>query len=115
MIDIKYIDNDISKGILIDWKKVKKEFKKLNIPNFVHSPIDYNFNKNAYFIELSERSVGKTTNWLLLGIIFDKYLYLSNLLYHYHYKTILSIQTNHYKQLESLFYIHIRNLQLVLD
>ena len=72
MLDINYIDDDISKGILVDWKKVKKEFKKLNIPNFVHSPINYNFNKNTYFIELSERSVGKTTNWLLLGIILFK-------------------------------------------
>ena len=29
MLDIKYIDDDISKGVLVDWKKVKKDFKKL--------------------------------------------------------------------------------------
>lgn len=69
---IKYIDNDISNGIKYDYKLIKKEFNKLNVPKEFHTPINYNFNDSNYFVELSERSVGKTTNWLLWGMCQNK-------------------------------------------
>ena len=70
---IKYIDNDINKGIKYDYKFLLKEYNKLGIPKEYHTPASYNFNNSNYFVELSERSVGKTTNWLLFGMIMNKY------------------------------------------
>ena len=70
---IKYIDNDINKGIKYDYKFLLKEYNKLGIPKEYHTPASYNFNNSNYFVELSERSVGKTTNWLLFGMIMNKH------------------------------------------
>ena len=70
---IKYIDNDINKGIKYDYKFLLKEYNKLGIPKEYHTPARYNFNNSNYFVELSERSVGKTTNWLLFGMVMNKY------------------------------------------
>lgn len=69
---MQYIDNDIQKGILINWNDVVKECKKLGIPKDVYTPFNLPFNEAKYFIECSERSIGKTTNWLLLGMILNK-------------------------------------------
>ena len=69
---MNYIDDNIQNGILIDWKSVIKEYNKLDIPNDVYTPINLPFNDAKYFIECSERSIGKTTNWLLLGMILNK-------------------------------------------
>lgn len=69
---IKYIDDDMEKGILIDWKKVLKEYKKLNIPSDVYTPSHIPFTQAKYFVDCSERSIGKTTNWILLGMILYK-------------------------------------------
>lgn len=69
---IKYIDDDINNGIKYDYKLIKKEFNKLGVPKEYHTPIKYNFNDSNYFVELSERSVGKTTNWLLWGMCQNK-------------------------------------------
>lgn len=69
---MQYIDNDIQKGILINWNDVVKECKKLGIPKDVYTPFNLPFNEAKYFIECSERSIGKTTNWLLLGMVLNK-------------------------------------------
>lgn len=69
---MKYIDDDIQNGILIDWKTVLKEYNKLGIPKDVYTPINLPFNDAKYFVECSERSIGKTTNWILLGMILNK-------------------------------------------
>lgn len=69
---IKYIDNDIQKGIEINWKRVQRECKALGVPDDVYTPFSHNFYSAKYFVECSERSIGKTTNWLLLGMILNK-------------------------------------------
>ena len=88
MDKISYIDDDINKGIKVDWKKVHKEIKKLKIPTEIYNPL-YNTNMydNSYFVELSERSIGKTTNWLLIGLVLYK---------------LYGIQTQYLRQIETM-------------
>lgn len=71
MEKIKYIDGNKEKGIKIDWKKVIKRCKQLGIPEDVVTPFEYPFDRAKYFIDISERSVGKTTNWILLGMVLN--------------------------------------------
>ena len=77
---MKYINNDIQCGIEYDWRKVKDEFRKLNIPKDVYSPMHLPFDKAKYNVLLSERSRGKTTNIILLGMCMHK-LYGSTIEY----------------------------------
>ncbi len=69
---IKYIDNDTKKGILINWGLVRKEYKKLKIPKIYHNPLQADFSRFGYIIDMSDRSRGKTTNKLILGLILYK-------------------------------------------
>ncbi len=71
MEKIKYIDNKIENGIKIDWKKVIKRCKALGVPENVVTPFDYPFDRAKYFPVVSERSIGKTTNWILLGMVLN--------------------------------------------
>lgn len=75
---IKYIDNDIKKGILYDWKFIKKEYKKLGIPKEYYYPLRVQWENAGYCQALSDRARGKTTEVLLLGMIMNK-----------HYETII--------------------------
>ena len=68
-MEIKYIDNDKRKGILYDWKLIKKEYKKLKCPKDVYNPLKCDFATHGYCIAMSDRSRGKTTNPLLVGMI----------------------------------------------
>lgn len=72
MNNIKFINDDITKGVLYDWKLIIKEFVKLGVPAHVYTPLHCPFDKAHLFVNLSDRSVGKTTNWLLLGHIMNK-------------------------------------------
>lgn len=69
---IEYINNEMNKGINYDWKLIRKEYKKLKCPKEVYNPCYNNFESNYYFVDLSERSIGKTTNWLLFGMVMNK-------------------------------------------
>lgn len=75
---IKYIDNDPKKGILYDWKFIRKEYRKLNIPKEYYNPLKVQWENAGYCAALSDRSRGKTTEVLLLGMIMHK-----------HYETII--------------------------
>lgn len=68
----KYIDNNKNKGIEIDYKKVENEFNKLKIPNDIFNPINIFKKRNVWNVLLSERSMGKTTNIILLGLVLNK-------------------------------------------
>ena len=74
MKKIKYINNDPDLGIDVDWSFLKKELRKLVSPyvgdNYVPDPP---CDDAVWFLDLSERSVGKTTNYLLLGMLCHKY------------------------------------------
>lgn len=66
---IRYYDNDINKGIIYDWDHIEKEYKKLKCPKDVFYPLRCDFRKARYSIAMSDRSRGKTTNPLLVGLI----------------------------------------------
>jgi hypothetical protein len=67
---IKYINNDPTLGIDYDWKLIKKEFNKLGIPEGVFNPYAYHDVRGGkYIMDLSERNIGKTTNWILIAMI----------------------------------------------
>lgn len=68
----KYIENKIENGVEYDFKEINKEFRKLKIPGDVYNPIYCPFEKAKWFVELSERSTGKTTNFLLYGMTMNK-------------------------------------------
>lgn len=69
---MEYIDNDKQKGVLYDFAKINKKFKKLKIPKNVYSPLTIPFTKAKWHVILSERSRGKTTNLLLYGMVMNQ-------------------------------------------
>lgn len=68
---MKYIENTQDFGLEYDFKLIKKEFKKLKIPKDVYNPCKIPIELYKYFIMLSDRSAGKTTNWILLGMVMN--------------------------------------------
>lgn len=66
---IPYINDDPILGIDYDWEYIFKEFKKLGVPDNVYKPVHVPVTTVKYVVSLSERSTGKTTNWLLVGLI----------------------------------------------
>lgn len=69
---MKYIENNEKFGIEYDLNKIIKEYKKLKIPSeFDFIEFD-RIEKNKYIIDMSERSIGKTNCYLLLGMVFNK-------------------------------------------
>lgn len=73
-MSFRYIDNDKTKGIKYNYKKITKLYRSLGIPpeyDFTEIiPIE---NENLKWYNLnSERSVGKTTNILLYGMCMNK-------------------------------------------
>lgn len=74
MISMKkeFIDGKRTNGIIYDYPTIRKEFRKLKIPTEFYNPSKCPFNKCKWFINLSDRSTGKTTNWLLFGMIMNK-------------------------------------------
>ena len=68
----KFIENNEQLGLEYDWKKIKNEFNKLNIPDDVFNPVNVPLSVAKWFIELSDRSTGKTTNWILLGMVMNQ-------------------------------------------
>lgn len=67
--DVKYYDNDEKHGMIVDWNAVFREYRKLKTPKDVYDPTTAPVTKAKYLQLLSERSTGKTTNWLLIGMI----------------------------------------------
>ena len=65
---MKYINDNIEYGLEYDWDKINKKFKSLKIPKDVYNPSKLDFTVSKYFLLLSERSIGKTTNVILYGM-----------------------------------------------
>ena len=74
MEKLKYINNDPTCGIKYNWKKILKTYKALGIPpEYDYTEIVPFDNDNLKWYNLnSERSVGKTTNLLLIGMVMNK-------------------------------------------
>lgn len=66
---VKFINNDPADGLAIDWEFIRKEYNKLGCPDTVYDPTVIPFERCKHNILLSERSLGKTTNLLLLGML----------------------------------------------
>ena len=66
----EYIDNDINNGIKYDFKRIFKRYKELNVPKEFNIIPYYNMSAR-WNVFMSERSNGKTTNVLLLGMIMN--------------------------------------------
>lgn len=77
MKDLKFIEGNEQFGVEYDWSFIRKEFKKLKIPKNVFNPCTLPIEKAAYFVLMSIRSSGKTTNIILLAAI-----------QHYHYGSV---------------------------
>jgi hypothetical protein len=71
-VKIEYIDGNKQLGIKYDFNLIKKEFRKLKIPKDVYDPTKLPLEMCKWFLSMSERSRGKTTNLILLGMIFNK-------------------------------------------
>lgn len=56
----------------INWDKVSIEFSKLKCPKDIDKPKINELKENTYYICMSERKRGKTTNWLLVGLVLNK-------------------------------------------
>lgn len=77
---MKYIENKQEYGLEYNLKDIAKLFNKLNIPKEVYHPPLAVLEKAKYIVNLSDRSRGKTTNWLLLGMCFNS-LYGTEIIY----------------------------------
>ena len=64
----EYINGNKQNGIKYDFNEINKLFKSLNIPKDVYNPTHLPFDSCKWFVTLSERSRGKTTNLLLYGM-----------------------------------------------
>lgn len=73
MIDnIKYIDDNKENGIEYDYKLIRKKFKSLKCPDDLFDPFPALMTDCRWILDLSERSVGKTTQWLLVGMCMNE-------------------------------------------
>lgn len=80
-MDIKYIDNNKEHGIKYDFNLIRKELSKLKCPDTVYNPFKSHIIKSGkWYLDLSERSTGKSTNWILLGMVMYK-LYGTQIIY----------------------------------
>lgn len=62
MTEVKYINNDPQYGVRYDFRKLRKAYKKLGCPPDVYDPCTAPLEEAKYFVLLSERNIGKTTN-----------------------------------------------------
>lgn len=69
---VEYYEDKEVYGIKYDWKLIFKIYNKLNVPKGYYNPCYTPVDKVKYIMELSERSTGKTTNWLLVGLIMNR-------------------------------------------
>ena len=76
---MNYINDNVALGIKYDWKQIRKDwqqfekvFEKKGISDIVFNPLQFPVENNKYNIFLSERSRGKTTNFLLVGLLLNR-------------------------------------------
>lgn len=67
--NISFFDNKEEHGIRYDWGLIKREFRKLKTPPEVYDPTSVPIESINYVIELSTRSFGKTTQWIIMGLL----------------------------------------------
>ena len=65
--NINYDDEDFQ----YDWKLVFRDYKSLKCPSDVFDPTTVPIKDISYYFGMSTRSVGKTTGWILIGMILN--------------------------------------------
>lgn len=65
---ITYINDDETMGISYDWNLVQRAYSSLNCSDEYYDPSKLPLDECAWFVIMSDRSSGKTTNILLLSI-----------------------------------------------
>lgn len=66
---LKYIDGNPELGLLYDLKLIERTFRQLDCPKDLFDPFPAMRSGCKYIVDLSERSTGKTTQWLLVGLV----------------------------------------------
>ncbi len=68
--EIKYLNGNVQDGIEVNWQKVFSYYKALKMPKGIYNPAkELDPNSAEWFILISSRSTGKTTNLLIISII----------------------------------------------
>ena len=67
--NIKFINDKETLGIVYDWNKIYSYYRKLKCPDDCYEPTHVPINNIDYMVGISKRSKGKTTAWLLIGMI----------------------------------------------
>ena len=62
-------EEDPNIGVIYDYDMIFKLYKQLNCPEDVFDPTNTPLGLVKYVVDISSRSTGKTTNWLLIGMI----------------------------------------------
>lgn len=71
-MDKYYINGKEENGVNYNWQKIKARYNKLGIPEDLYNASYIPLEQNAWNIIMSERSTGKTTNVMLLGLCMRK-------------------------------------------
>ena len=66
---VEYINGNPLDGVKYDYNFLRNEFKRLKCPKDVYNPCHLPFEVCKWFVTLSERARGKTTNLLLFGML----------------------------------------------
>ena len=70
---MEYINGKKEDGIVIDWNKVRKIYKKVTAEfDYYYDPCTIPFEETAWNVLISKRSTGKTTNIFIIGLILHK-------------------------------------------
>lgn len=76
---MKYIGDNSALGLKYDWKLIREDwkrfekiFEKKGVSDIAFNPLKFPVENFKYNIFLSERSRGKTTNFFLLGLLFNR-------------------------------------------
>lgn len=72
-LKIEYYDNKEEHGIIYDWDMIRREYKKLVKVGDIYDPTTAPIESCGWTVLMSIRSTGKTTAWLLMGLIARKY------------------------------------------
>ena len=69
---LEYIDGESKNGIKYDWGLIREEYLKLDVPSMYYDPLKMPIPETKWNIIMSERSRGKTSEILLLGMVMNK-------------------------------------------
>lgn len=69
---IQYYENKVTRGPIYDWGAVFADYNRLGVPEGLYDPTKTPMEKCRWNAIISIRSRGKTTAWLLIGMIVNR-------------------------------------------